>query len=515
MIPAQYTTWPPHEHTLIRDRIDHAKAWLTGDLGYINQQLPTQPQAAKTRWQNNGGIGGATARLIYGRPHPERGNATIQRFLPLPASMCQTSADLLLGQPATFTLHPDDGDNEPAAEALQTVFGSDLAAAELTNAAQQVAAYGWVMCRVVWDTTHTAKPWLEFIDPSQTLITWRGNRPTAVTMWDVLPQHGNAKTVHRLFQHHSVGHIAYALFAGKADNIGQQVPFTDHPDAAHLADLVDADGAIPTGSTRLTAYPWLNRAGVAEWDNYPQLRHLGTGDIAAGGKIWADINLLWTDMVNEFGVGKAKLLVSEELLNTRQPGSGLAYDMGQTVYPVAQGASADERPTLEQVQFAIRVEEYRAGLQAAKLEAADAVGWSPITLGLDMDARAITATEITARSAKTLATWQSKARMARAALSEIATALLEVDAYLNNTTPPTKPVNVALVAPIQETEEDKANRLTRLHGGMLASTEYAVAELHPEWTEQQKAEEVARIRQQALADVPDPFTLPPDAPMEP
>ena len=414
-----------------------------------------------------------------------------------------------MGKPPTLTPHPDDQQNPILQETLETVFGSDLVTSELYQAARHAAALGWVIGRIRWDTTLQPHPWIEWVDPDQAVIEWAGNRPKSVLFWDKLPNPEKGKTVWRLFQSHIPGRINYALYEGTQNNVGMIRPFTDHPDTTYLANVVDIDSGIDTGTSRLTAYPWLNRPGVAQWRTKPQLRNLGMSDIQAGGGIWADIDKIWTDFMNEVDAGKAKLLVSEELMRLGLPGQGQFFEFDRTVFPVAQGASADEKPTLEQVQFNIRVTEFLGALQAAKLEAVESVGLSPITVGMDSESSALTATEVRAKSKRTLDTWDIKARMARAALSELATAVLEVDAFLNDTIPPTMPVNVSMVSPVVNTELDEAQAIGELRSAGVASVEYAVARLHPEWTPEQQTTEVAAIRSET--SVTDPFTiLPPD-----
>lgn len=509
-MPKQKTSWPPKHYQPVFDQIRHDEAWFTGDLTAINLYT-SKDRPTPNNHQPIGGLMGLSNRMLYGKPQPRsRGNTTIERHLKTPESLCAVSASILVGKPPSITPHPVDETNTNLAETLQHVFGSDLAASELYQAALHTSALGWVIGRIRWDTTASNHPWIEWVDPDQAIIEWAGNRPKSILFWDKLDTHNKDKSVWRLLQSHTPGRITYALFEGTHDNLGMIKPFTDHPDTEYLTELVDAESGIDTGTTRLTAYPWFNRPGVPKWRNKPQLRNLGLSDISAGGGIWADIDKTWTTFMNELDSSKAKLLVSEELMQLGLPGQGRFFEMDRTVFPVAQGASADQKPTLEQVQFDIRVTEFMQTLSAAKMEAVEAVGLSPITVGMDTETGAsLTATEVRAKSKRTLDTWDTKARMARAALSELATALLEVDAYLNNTQPPTMPVNVSMVAPVVNTELDEAQAIGELRTAGVASVEYAVNRLHPEWTPEQIRQEIINIKNEN--SVTDPFTiLPPD-----
>ncbi|CAB0889450.1 phage portal protein [Corynebacterium diphtheriae bv. mitis] len=510
-MPEPKTTWPPRHLGKAFDQIKHDHALLVGDINLINENLahdrPTPNNTpASTSWQLNGGIGGSLARAIYGKPRRTRGNTTIQRHLPFPARIADASAGLMVGEPPRITVHPDDEGNTVLVDALDHATSSDRFAADLYQAAVRSSGLGWVLARIVWDTTINEHPWIEWVDPDQAVITWAQGRPTEIIFWDRLTDLEGDKHVWRLLQLHKAGRVEYALYAGEAENIGHQRPYVDHPDAAYLVDIVDAEQGINTGTTHLTACVLPNREGVHRWRHYPQLKNLGASDISAAGGLFADLDKIWTDFMNEIDSAKSKLLISEELMEVGAPGSGLAFEFDRTIFPVAQGATADAKPTLEQVQFNIRVQEYVAALEKVQRQIMDAVGISPLTLGDDSGVSgAMTATEVKAKSKSTLDTWRIKARMWRAALSELMTAYLWIEAGIHGVQGPARPVNVAMREPVQETDLDRANAVQTLRGAQVMSIETAVERLHPEWTPQEKELEVQRIKAENAAV--DPFTL--------
>lgn len=111
-------------------------------------------------------------------------------------------------------------------------------------------------------------------------------------------------------------------------------------------------------------------------------------------------------------------------------------------------------------------------------------------------------------------TWKHKSRYVRAALSSLATSALEVDAWLNGHTAPSEPVKVTMAPPVQETLLEKAQTVQALDSARAISTEQKINMLHVEWSEEEKGEEVDRIKAEQAGTV-DPYAgLNFDAPLD-
>ncbi|WP_258174597.1 hypothetical protein [Corynebacterium diphtheriae] len=48
------------------------------------------------------------------------------------------------------------------------------------------------------------------------------------------------------------------------------------------------------------------------WRHYPQRKNLGASEISAAGGLFADLDKIWTDFMNEIDSAKSKQLISEE-----------------------------------------------------------------------------------------------------------------------------------------------------------------------------------------------------------
>lgn len=521
-LPADGTDWPPTDYAAALRQVEKDSAWLTGDLPAIRNQLRgDQPKAYQSPAQFNGGVVGAVARTVLGRPAQSGGVAAIDRHLPVAADLVATAANHLAGDPVKFTLHEDDREvittddagnetiipgNTKAAQALADLTSPDVFAAELLGAAMKIGGHGFHYARIVWNFSVSPDPWIEWVDGDQAYAEYANGRQVAVTFWDTYVE---KNTVYRLLQRHTPGYIEYGLYEGTTAKLGRRVPVTDHPKTANLAELINEDSVMATGIDKITARQFINLERNVEWRKDPQLRYYGVSDVGRGGDIWADIDLAWTEMLHEMTSARHRLMVSADLLTTGQPGSGSSFEIMRDVFPLSTGGDVDGKPLIQSVQPEMRIDKYMLVVEAASRKAIDAVGQSPIAVGMDPQAGGeMTATETRTRWAKTLQTFKGKSRNFRAGLSELLTAYLHLHAAINKYAPPTKPVDVSIVEPVQETDLDKARTLGELRSHNLASIHHGVTTLHPEWTPAQIDAEVERIIAEMQGSAPaDPFDV--------
>lgn len=503
-MPQPGTQWPPTQYApaLNAIRIDDERL-----RGMHTPPQPT-PQPLTHPTQYNGGIIGATSRAVLGRPHGAKSH--LQTYsLPVADQLITAMADYLAGKPPVVEPAPEDTINAELVEALNRLTESDAFAADWWQAVYRAGSLGWVFGRIVWNLDVDPHPWIEWVDADRGMAEYQNGRQVAVQLWE---QWGEGKDTYRLVERHTPTQIEYALFKGDGKKLGQQVPFTELPETAHLADVVTRDGTImDTGTNMVTAHMMGNYRPRQEWRNSPLLRYYATSDTARAGAIFDTINANYSQLQHEVQAARGRLFVSEDLLHTTGPGQGQFFDWWRDIYTVGSGGNPDAPATLEQIQFDMRVQQYLDLINADIMKAVHAMGLSPFTVGLDEQATGqMTATETRARSARTRNTAEAKGRLQRQHLSTIITAYLEMDAALNNYRPPTKPVLVSLPERIDVTEVELADNTSKLFGAGLLSIEAAVNRLHPEWTDEQRAEEVNRLREREGLSTFDPFNVPVD-----
>lgn len=521
-MPAPKSPWPLPEFKKAIDAIRYDDAVISGRLDVINDHRRDATKARRpytARGQYNGGLVGATTRAFLGRP--SRGVAAseshmISHHLPIADELVTAMADHMAGKPPLAKLAPEDEGNTRAAEALEKLVTSDQFAADWWHAVHKAGALGWVFGRVVWNEEVQPDPWIQWVDADGGMAEFENGRQVAVLFWDTFKK-ADSKTVHRLLQRHTPGQIEYQLFEGEEDNLGMVVPFTDCPETAYLAELEGLrDGTtLVTGASMPTAHMMGNYRPRHEWRHLNPLRYYAVSDVARAGSIFEVIDTNWSQLQHEIEAARGRVMVSEDLLETGNPGDGQFFDWWRDLYPVAQGAAADAKPTIEQIQFNMRVEEYLKAIDAGIRKAISAVGLSPFTVDMDPAASGdMTATETRARTKRTRQTAETKGRMQRAHLSALLTSYLEMDAALNNYPAPTRPVVVSLPDNIEISEREMSDQVVTQHNAGVMSLGLAVRKLHPEFTPDEVKEEIAAIKAET-SYAPDPFHLPDDVNPDP
>lgn len=498
--------WPPVEYRPALDAVAHDRAWLTGNISHIKTMVAQHhPQARplEHRAQYNGGIVGATARGLLGRPSPQAGSAAVDRHLPIASELTETIGDLLFGNAvgADTTMWP-----EKVGANLQAFISDDEFTASLVEAGQKCSALGWEFGRVVWNTEVSPHPWIDWVDADRAFATFEWGRLASVTFVD---EYKRDRDVYRLTQEHRPGVVEYQLWRGTKDKLGTVVPYGELPETAYLADIVHDGTILETGTQFLTACMVPNRAKNPAWDGHEHLRFYGKSDIQFAGGLWEDIDKGYTDLWYEVDSARARLLIPEDYLTTLEPGQGSVFDWFRDVYPLGMVGTGDMIPNIERVQFDMRVKDYLTTIETTIERAVSAVGLSPLTVGMDAGmGESVTATEITARTTKTMNTWRARSRYWRAGLQQLLTAWGHIDAVLNGLQPPTELLKVSMVEPVRDTDRDRAETVKAWRDAESVSTWHAVQTLHPEWADDEVRKEVERIFfERGMSEPVDPFAV--------
>lgn len=504
-MPAPNTPWPPEEYAPALEAIRRDDALISGAVDVINERRAKQYGRPYThRTQFNGGVVGAASRAFFGKP--QRNTAAeshlVTHHLPIADELTTALADYMAGKPPQAKLSTEDEGNTEAAEALDRLVSSDRFAADWWGAVYRAGSHGWAYGRVVWNQSVDPHPWIEWVDADNGMAEFENGRQTAILFWDTY-QHDD--DYYRLLQRHTPGQIEYQLFKGSDGSLGYPVPYDEIPEAAYLMDLEGLqDGTVlPTGSGLITADMLSNYRPRHAWRQKKLLRYYHTSDVARAAGIFENIDHNWSQLQHEVEAARGRLFVSEELLESDGPGQGSYLDWFRDVYKASMSASVEAKPTFEQIQFDMRVEQYLTLIDSGIRKAISALGLSPFTV--DMDAQAtgeMTATETRARTRRTRATADTKGRHERAHLSHILTAYLHMDALLNGYAPPKKPVVVSLPDQIEVSEQELTGSVTAVYTSGLMSIRAALTKLHPEWTPEEVEAEELRIKQDQAAAMP-------------
>jgi A118 family predicted phage portal protein len=333
----------------------------------------------------------------------------------------------------------------------------------------------------------------------------------AATVWRELEPLHNSTEVWRLLERHEPGSIEYGLYRGDADTLGMLMALDDHPETQELVGRVNEHSIVETGIDRLLIVYMPNVGPNRQWDHVPDAKPFGRSDFAGIEPLMGSLDEAWTSWLRDLRLGKARLVVPQSMLETDGPGTGGMFDLDREVLlelnMLDDGAGA---AAIKDVQFAIRVEEHERTCNALRGQILSSAGYSAQSFG-DEGNVAVTATEVAAREKQSLTTRGLKLLYQRPALLEILTTMLWVDAVNCGAkgVDPTVELTASWPQAVQPDPEATARTLSFLETAGAISTWMKVKTLHPEWDDEDVAEEVARIRDDRAAATPipagDPF----------
>lgn len=509
--------WPPEHCEHVNRQYATWAAWWSGDVeqlaaiyggGQGNDTTGAFASEAGGRVRNAvKHVVDAVRRWFWSSRTGATQNRT-RLHVPIAGDIATASSDLLFSEPPTITVEATDtpGGEEaanPTQERLDELV-DDGTHATLLEGAEICAALGGVYLRIVWDPAVKDKPWLTAVHPDRAVPEFKFDSLSAVTFWRIIYTKG--KLVVRHLERHEPGKIIHGVYEGTSDELGNPVALIDYEATANLANEQLVNGnEIETGAEGLTAVYVPNMKPNRVWRNSPAAVHLGRSDYAGVEALMDALDLVQSSWIRDVDLGKARLIVPAEYLQSYGPGAGASVDLDREVYEgINMLSGEDGKAEIKNVQFAIRVAEHAATVTDLKTTIVGNAGYSGQTFGLNGDV-AVTATEIIAKNRRSLITRERKIRYWRPELTDILFALLQVDVkWFNSAIIPVRP-DVVFPDGVSIDPETQARTLLTLDQARAISTEEKVRTLHPDWDEKRVAEEVALIEGPAQEN-PDTFT---------
>lgn len=478
------TVWPPA--SAVAGDLAQWGAWYSGS----NYDLITGVENAT----KNGGLSSYVRGLWRRREKAGQGGSPASTaeplHVPLAAEIAAVSADLLFGDfPALSVEH------EATQARLEDLIELGDLHSVMLEAGEGAAALGGVFLRATWDKGLADHPFLTVMHADQAVPEFRYGRLTAVTFWRQIQKDG--RTVYRHLERYEAGHILHGLYAGTEATLGKRIDLSFLPDTEALAE----DVALPEALA----------GGLAAWylpNVRPNRRNRqsphGRADIAGSESELDALDETYTSWMRDIRLGQARIIVPESALEPagRGRGKGKVLNLDREVF-----TTLEVDPTkvgITEVQFAIRTAEHRDTARELTERVVSGAGYSPQTFGLAIAGSAESGTALRIREGRTFQTLARKQRYAAGALRPAIHGLLAIDAAEFGSG--AKAELPKLEWPEErQTVNELAVTADLLRRAEAASTWTLVKMTHPELTDEQVTEEVARIQQESGSVMPDPL----------
>ncbi|MBP8532363.1 phage portal protein [Streptomyces sp. MK37H] len=504
-LPYKGAPWPPINPAIWSDLEDWS-AWYSANpdrlaYRYLNRHRDGgrfgQPQNRPSQYR--GGLVGTIARWFWGEPTP-LGEKRANLHMPLARDLARTSSDLLFSEPPTLKAEAKD-----TQQRLEEVM--DLGLKKTLIASGEVsAALGSVYLRLVWDDQISDRPWISAVHADGAAPEFAYDRLRAVTFWTVLAVDG--QKVVRHLERHEQGWILHGVYEGTEDNLGRPIDLGAFAETRNLVPARQLDIG-----KRLTVSHVPNTVIAPDWRDIPGGACLGTSDYQGAETFLSSIDETYTSWMRDIRLAKSRILVPSGYLTSNGPGLGAAWEDREVMVEMNIPPTSDHQITLN--QFAIRHEEHRATIEELVGKVIRNAGYSGNTFGDDSSGTAVTATEIKARTARSMSTRARKAELFEVGIADIIEAQLALEA--SGLFPGVRGVEVERPeVRFQDSVQDDIKTLAEtaelLRRAEAASTETLVALVHPDWDERDQKAETDRILAQSGRATEDPTRFGADRP---
>lgn len=515
-IPDQNTPWLPAPWDYAYKAFAENDAWYTGDTEALAKMYGNTEKTRSTHVRNGqpmqGGLVGAASRMFWGRPVPANENRA-RLHVPAAADLATLASDLVFAEPPEVRLE-SPGETKlrrdgKAQTRLDLIANGDEAHATFNQMGELKSALGAVALVTRWDTEVADHVWLEPSAADVIIPTFRMGRLVECTMWS---EYVKGSVYYRHLEHHAVGMIEHALFAGSADNLGRRVPLAEIPETETYAAIVDADSRILTNIDRLTAV-YNKNMPTAAWRKKGVLASTGRSDFAQLHSLFDWLDETFSSWMRDLRLGAGKILVPDAALDYGIVGQGASFDSGREIFAGLNMPGEPGKIAFDKVQFNIRVEEHEKTAFGIYREILRKAGFSESAWGDYAGERQQTATEVDAKDKASERTRDKKILQERVAIGRAASVALEIDGLVFPGKGGGRFDQPTVIFPdvSQEDPEKLARTLTLLDTAAAVSLEQKVRRANPDWEDDAIDEEVAKIRAER-GNAPDPATFDGDVP---
>jgi hypothetical protein len=486
--------WIPEEWGPSYEQIAEHSAWYSGDTNQLIGFYSTNKHTPITNGR------------FWGENVMARDKRTVVHT-PIAGDIATFSSDMLFSEPPEILIpeayQRDENKqlikNTRAQEAdarLTEIIEKGDVITRLLEAGETSAGLGGVYFKPTWDAEISDVPILAIAQPDNAIPHFVHGIMTAVTFHKVLFK-DNGK-VYRLLEHYTKGWIESALYIGDDWTIGNRVPLT------YLNETAGIQPFIQTHIDRLLARYVPNKRPHKRFRGTA----LGMSDIQGTESLMDSLDMTMTSWMRDIRLGRARLHVGDGMLQT--DGEGHAhFDGGRELYveldidPSMMG----EGKALTATQFQIRTKEHQETAVKLVTDILHMAGYAPQSFGLNLDGNISTEShEI--RERKTLITKQKKERFYKEAIADVLHMMLEIDnIHLENKTPTEFRPNVAFADTLGHNIGSVAGTVQMLKNAQSASIQTRVEMLHPDWSVEEIADEVIRIKQEEQIGAMDPMTI--------
>lgn len=424
----------------------------------------------------------------------KRAKGANRLHFPIAADIAATSAALLFSKEPKFTVYHEgtEANEGEQQRRLEAILEKNSWTNKLNEGAETLAAMADLYIKIRW-SKDLSFPVLDIVQPDDAWPEYVFGELKCVHFFTQLRrEEGKDETV-RVYERYTRGRIEMRLFRGSADDLGAQMS------GAELQEM----GYSPTVAApvdELLAVHIANLRPNRRWRS----SMMGRSDLDGLRDLCDSLDETYSAWMRDIRLAKARLIVPMDYLRTRpqalvegvRQAGACEFDADVETY-VAMDIDPDRSGTspITPSQFAIRSAEYAQTAAQYMQDILQSAGYSPQSFGLNINGSAQSGTALNIRERRSAVTKNKKQTYLRAPLEQILTAAVRLDhaLYPDAGSDGRDIVKMEFSDSMGEDISTLSTTVEMLNRAAAVSLYTKVRMLHPDWSEQDIAEEVDAI----------------------
>lgn len=429
--------------------------------------------------------------------------------VPIASDIAETSASFLFGESPIIKVNlqqkdvsdvaSDNPNQLKAQETVDVMLNKVNFFQKICEGAETASAIGGCYIKIVWDSEVCEYPIPLIVQADHALPEFKFGFLERVTF----PyEYKEGNKVFRLMEVYEKGKITNTLYQGSDNNLGNEVPLDSCEYTKGLEPEVTFD--IDDILVRYVPNMLPNRLDRPS--------RLGRSDLQGLESLMDSLDETFSSWMREVQLARGKIHIPEDYLGVNDDGDA-RFNIDKDIY-----VKLDVDPTNTQssvitaTQFVIHANELETTVLNLMDRIITSAGYSPQSFGLNIQGRAESGTALDIRERKSFATTNKKKHYWDQPLKDtIKNMCLLYVSELGGQLDANIDIDIAFADGITNNIQMLSTSVKMLSDAQAISTDTKVRMIHPEWSESQIAEEVAKILDEGLSNMmypPDGFENP-------
>jgi len=421
--------------------------------------------------------------------------AEIMVHVPIAGDIAEVSANLLFSEPPIIKISEAYGESatqgyKNAQEEMANMLTDSGFYRKILEASETCAAMGGAFIKLAWDRELSEYPIPVIMQIDNAIPVFKFGILQSVIFWREIGKSDNGNKVYRLLEEYVAGAINYTLYSGSEDRLGIQIDLAQMPEFTY--GLQDT---ITTGVDELLAIYVPNVLP----NRLVRSSCMGRSDFSGVEGLMDRLDEVFSSWMKDIALSQAKIHIPDQYLQKGSDGVS-RYNLDQMLYQKLDMDPTIEGDKITPIQFAIRSEDFERTAINLVDRIVTSAGYSPQSFGLNISGRAESGTALNIRERKSFATKAKKQIYWQSGLIDLVRKMILL--YNAQLSPKIRidenvTINVSFSDSVMNDSAELSGTVKMLAEAQSASISTRIRMLHPEWSDDQVAQEKLEIQEES------------------